>query len=54
MFSLNGTLKKSRSVGRWEMKQFIGIALLKISRYQISVAEINAFGKLLRHNINSL
>ena len=25
MFSLNGTLKKSGSVGRWETKQFIGI-----------------------------
>ena len=24
MFSLNGTLKKSGSVGRWETKQFIG------------------------------
>ena len=27
MFSLNGTLKKSGSVGRWERKQFIGMAL---------------------------
>ena len=27
MFSLNGILKKSGSVGRWETKQFIGIAL---------------------------
>ena len=26
MFSLNGTLKKSGSVGRWETKQFIGVA----------------------------
>ena len=25
MFSLNGTLKKSGSVGRWETKQFIGM-----------------------------
>ena len=24
--SLNGTLKKSGSVGRWETKQFIGMA----------------------------
>ena len=24
MFSLNGTLEKSGSVGRWETKQFIG------------------------------
>ena len=26
MFSLNGTLKKSGSVGQWEMNQFIGMA----------------------------
>ena len=26
MFSLNGKLKKSGSVGRWETKQFIGMA----------------------------
>ena len=26
MFSLNGTLKKSGSVGRWETKQSIGMA----------------------------
>ena len=26
-FSLNGTLKKNGSVGRWETKQFIGMAL---------------------------
>ena len=31
MFSLNGTLKKSGSVGRWETKQFIGMAFLKIN-----------------------
>ena len=30
MFSLNGTLKKSGSVGRWEMKHFIGVALFKL------------------------
>ena len=29
MFSLNGTLKKSGSVGRWETKQFIGMTLIK-------------------------
>ena len=29
MFSLNGTLKKSGSVGRWETKQFIGMALFE-------------------------
>ena len=28
MFSLNGTLKKSGLVGRWETKQFIGMALV--------------------------
>ena len=28
MFSLNGTLKKNGSVGRWETKQFIGMALM--------------------------
>ena len=28
MFSLNGTLIKSGSVGRWETKQFIGMALV--------------------------
>ena len=27
MFSLNGTLKKRGSVGRWETKKFIGMAL---------------------------
>ena len=27
MFSLNGTLKESGLVGRWETKQFIGMAL---------------------------
>ena len=27
MFSLIGTLKKSGSVGRWETKRFIGMAL---------------------------
>ena len=32
MFSLNGTLKKDGSVGRWEMKQFIGMALVLASR----------------------
>ena len=30
MFSLNGTLKKSGSVGRWETKQFIGMAFCVI------------------------
>ena len=29
MFSLNGTLKKSGSVGRWGTKQFIGMTLLQ-------------------------
>ena len=29
MFSLDDTLKKSGSVGRWETKQFIGMALLR-------------------------
>ena len=28
MFSLNGTFKKSGSVGRWETKQFIEMALV--------------------------
>ena len=28
MFSLNDTLKKSGSVGRWETKQLIGMALI--------------------------
>ena len=32
MFSLNGTLKKSGSVGRWETKQFIGMAYSVRSR----------------------
>ena len=31
MFSLNGALKTSGSVGRWETKQFIGMALVTIS-----------------------
>ena len=35
MFSLNGTLKKDGSVGRWEMKQFIGMALVLASRSNI-------------------
>ena len=33
MFLLNGTLKKSGSVGRWEMKQFIGMALLFLCKF---------------------
>ena len=32
MFSLNGTLKKSGSVGRWETKQFIGMAQVETKR----------------------
>ena len=28
MFSLNGTLKESGSVGRWETKQFIRMVLV--------------------------
>ena len=35
MFSLNGTLKKSGSLGRWETKQFIGMALIK-PRYSLT------------------
>ena len=35
MFSLNGTLKKDGSVGRWEMKQFIGMALVLASHSNI-------------------
>ena len=30
MFSLNGTLKKSGLVGRWETNQFIGVAIQKM------------------------
>ena len=30
MFSLNGTLEKSESVGRWETKQFIGMAIMYV------------------------
>ena len=33
MFSLNGTLKKGGSVGRWKTKQFIGMALTSLSRF---------------------
>ena len=33
MFSLNGTLKKSGSVGRWETKQFIGMAYCRKKNY---------------------
>ena len=33
MLSLNGTLKKSGSVGRWDSKQFIGMALLLTMNY---------------------
>ena len=33
MFSLNGTLKKSGLVGRWETKQFIGMALYHLTPY---------------------
>ena len=45
MFSLNGTLKKSGSVGRWETKQFIGMA--KYDLFQIQVREIEST-RLLR------
>ena len=34
MFSLNGTLKKSGSVGQWEMNQFIGMAIQEIKADQ--------------------
>ena len=35
MFSLNGILKKSGSVGQWETQQFIGMALGgKKAKYQ--------------------
>ena len=33
MFFLNGTLKKSGSVGRWETKQFIGMAKQNLSLF---------------------
>ena len=52
MFSLNGTLKKSGSVGRWEMKQFIGMAKAKnrycpekigmVSRYMFEQGGLNS------------
>ena len=32
MFSLNGTLKKNGSVGRWETKQFIAMGLVVFSQ----------------------
>ena len=38
MFSLNGTLKKSGSVGRWETKQFIGMALLTLRLFDIFIS----------------
>ena len=44
MFSLNGTLKKSGSVGRWETKQFIGMAIIFPST---SKSKYNARGWLL-------
>ena len=34
MFSLNGTLKKSGLVGRWEMNQFIGMAIQEMKADQ--------------------
>ena len=34
MFFLNGTLKKSGLVGRWEMNQFIGMAIQEMKAYQ--------------------
>ena len=34
MFSLNGTLKKSGSVGQWEMNQFIGMAIQEMKADQ--------------------
>ena len=43
MFSLSGTLKKSGSVGRWETKQFIGMALnkpLKGANGGVTLAEL--------------
>ena len=36
MFSLNGTLKKSGSVGQWETKQFIEIALVSMSQHKFT------------------
>ena len=34
MFSLNGTLKKSGLVGRWEKNQFIGMAIQEMKADQ--------------------
>ena len=41
MFSLNGTLKKSGSVGRWETKQFIGMAKTLLNKLAIIGTEYN-------------
>ena len=43
MFSLNGTLKKSGSVGRWETKQFIGMALVD---YKLKVMQTFYLSKI--------
>ena len=43
MFSFSGTLKKSGSVGRWETKQFIGMALVAVSSildYEMSLSKL--------------
>ena len=34
MFSSNGTLKKSGSVGQWEMNQFIGMGIQEMKADQ--------------------
>ena len=44
MFSLNGTLKKSVSVGRWETEQFIGMALYILMKY------LRRFSKIIYTN----
>ena len=46
MFSLNGTLKKSWSVGQWEMNQFIGMAIqeMKADQKYSKVVGIKGWG----------
>ena len=52
MFSLNGTLKNSGLVGRWEPKQFIGMALLQIRQTNYPSGRIVHLTSNLRLSIN--
>ena len=55
MFSLIGTLKKSGSVGRWETKQFIGMAYCRKNylKHQNCIGDNKKYSKAgVRINLN--